>query len=94
MTNLLPPKPEAVNHPDHYNSLPAVCSECGHPIECIDVVRHKDFNTGNAMKYIWRAGFKHGIDKDPREAAIEDLRKAIFYLEDEIKLLEKERDRQ
>lgn len=74
---------ETVNHPAHYNQLPAVCSQCDHPIECIDVVRHMDFNTGNAIKYIWRAGFKG----DP----IEDLRKAIWYLEDEIKLLEKEK---
>lgn len=74
---------ETVNHPPHYNLLPASCSECRHPIECIDVVRHFDFNTGNAMKYIWRAGLKGD--------AIEDLKKAIWYLQDEIKLLEQQK---
>lgn len=83
---------DPVDHPSHYNSLPAVCSECGHPIECIDVVRHKDFNTGNAIKYIWRAGFKHEADEDPREAGLEDLKKAIWYLENEIELMQTQLD--
>lgn len=74
---------ETVNHPPHYNSLPAICSKCSHPIEAIDVVRHMDFNIGNAMKYLWRAGWK--------ENTIEDLRKAIWYIEDEIKQLEREK---
>jgi uncharacterized protein DUF3310 len=73
---------DSVNHPPHYNTLPAVCDKCGDQIECIEVVRHKDFNTGNAMKYLWRAGLKGD--------AIEDLKKAIWYIEDEIRLLEKE----
>ena len=57
-----------VNHPDHYNA---------HAIECIDVVEHMNFNRGNAIKYVWRAGLKGD--------AVEDLRKAIWYLEREIK---------
>lgn len=61
-----------VNHPSHYNNI---------PIECIDVVRHFNFNRGNAIKYIWRAG-----NKDPNKE-IEDLEKAIWYLNDEIKRL-------
>lgn len=76
---------DAVNHPDHYNALAAVCSVCGSPIECIDVVRHLNFDLGNAVKYIWRAG-----QKDP-ETEIEDLKKAAWYLADEIEQLEKER---
>lgn len=56
-----------VNHPDHYNQL---------GIECIEVVRHFNFNRGNAIKYIWRAGLKGD--------AVEDLEKAIWYLRDEI----------
>lgn len=43
---------EAVNHPAHYNKLPAKCSGRGKPIECIDVVRHLGFNVGNAIKYL------------------------------------------
>ena len=60
-----------VNHPKHYNSHPA-------GIECIDVVRHMNFNLGNAIKYIWRAGLKEA-DKN-----IQDLEKAKWYLENEI----------
>lgn len=64
---------EAVNHPDHYNKL---------GVECIEVVRHFNFNRGNAIKYIWRAGHKG--------STVEDLQKAIWYLNDEIKRLESE----
>jgi len=66
---------EQVNHPDHYSQVPG--------IECIDVVEHFDFNRGNAIKYIWRAGLK---SKD----AITDLRKAIWYLEREIERIKKD----
>lgn len=63
----------AVNHPRHYNVHPS-------GVECIDVVEHMSFNRGNAVKYIWRAG-----EKDGKE--IQDLRKAIWYLEREIQRL-------
>jgi hypothetical protein len=72
---------ETVNHPKHYNTLPAVCRECNLNIECIDVVRHMNFNLGNAIKYIWRA--------DSKGKRLEDLQKAIWYLNDEIGRLEK-----
>ena len=55
-------------NPEHYG---------WHPIECIEVTRHFNFNLGNAIKYIWRSGRK--------DNAIEDLQKAIWYLSDEIK---------
>jgi Protein of unknwon function (DUF3310) len=58
-----------VNHPKHYTSHPS-------GIECIEVTRHMGFNLGNAMKYIWRADLKHD--------AIEDLKKAVWYINDEI----------
>ncbi len=60
---------DPVNNPTHYTSHPS-------GIECIDVTRHMSFNLGNAVKYIWRCDLK----KD----AIEDLEKAVFYLNDEI----------
>ncbi len=60
---------DTVNHPKHYTAHPS-------GIECIDVTRHFNFCLGNAIKYIWRADHK-GND-------IEDLRKAIRYLEYEI----------
>lgn len=66
-----------VNHPQHYNQNPS-------GIECIEVARHFNFCLGNEIKYIWRAGLKGGEAK-----AIEDLEKAIFYIEDEIKTRKK-----
>lgn len=73
----------AVNHPAHYTSSPAKCSKCGHPIECIDVVRHMGFNVGNVVKYLWRAGLKGSL--------VEDLKKGAWYLADEIKKMEAKR---
>jgi hypothetical protein len=64
----------AVEHPPHYNNHPA-------NIECIDVVEHMTFNVGNAIKYLWRAGFKG--------AELEDLKKAVWYVQREIERLEK-----
>lgn len=68
-------EPDAVNHPAHYTSDPS-------GVECITVTRHRNFNIGNAMKYLWRAGLK---DADTHT---EDLRKAIWYINDEIERLE------
>lgn len=65
-----------INHPSHYNSNEAKC-DCGRRIECIDITRHMSFNIGNATKYLWRQGLKND--------AVEDLKKAIWYIEDEIK---------
>ena len=72
-------KPDMVNSPPHYNSGEAKCSKCGHPIECIDVVRHMGFAIGSAVKYLWRQGLKG--------AALEDLRKSRWYITDAIKQL-------
>lgn len=69
-----------VQHPDYYNSHPS-------GIECIDVARHYDFNIGNVIKYIWRAGLKTEQGVNDKEKRIEDLEKAKFYLEDEINYL-------
>ncbi len=68
-----------VNHPPHYTQGDAKCPACSHPIECIDVTRHMMFNAGNAVKYVWRYEMKGGI---------EDLKKAVWYLQDLIKKLE------
>lgn len=72
-----------VNHPKHYNSHPS-------GIECIDIVSHYDFNIGNAIKYIWRAGLKHEIGMTDKDKQIEDLEKAMFYLNDEIEMLKRD----
>ncbi len=66
---------DAVEHPAHYNAL---------PVECIDVVEHFDFCTGNAIKYLWRAGLKPGTD------AVTDLRKAAWYVQRAIARAESE----
>jgi Protein of unknwon function (DUF3310) len=76
------PEKDMINHPPHYSSLPATCSNCGHGIECIDIVRHMGFDLGNTVKYLWRWRDKGGV---------EDLKKARFYLDDTIRQLEKEK---
>lgn len=65
---------DKVNHPDHYNAHPS-------GVECIDIVEHMPFNTGSAIKYLWRAGLKGDH--------IEDLKKARWYIDREIQRLEK-----
>jgi hypothetical protein len=59
--------------PSHYREHPS-------GVECIQVTEHMTFCVGNAVKYLWRAG-----KKGP---AVEDLRKAVWYLEREIRRLE------
>lgn len=72
-----------VNHPDYYNSHPS-------GIECIDIARHYCFSIGNAIKYLWRAGLKKEQGKADREKEIEDLNKAIWYIQDRINQLSHE----
>lgn len=76
-------KNERVNHPSHYTWLKNVCG-----IEVIDLTRHFDFCTGNALKYILRAGHKDEDGMTRKDKAVEDLRKAVFYLNDRIAQLE------
>jgi hypothetical protein len=67
----------SVNHPSHYNKG---------KIEVIDFIADQKLNfaRGNAVKYVCRAG-----SKDP-EKEIQDLEKAIWYIEHEIKMLKGE----
>jgi hypothetical protein len=69
---------ERINHPPHYQTVPG--------IECIEVVRHFNFNLGNVIKYVWRAGSKEGVSDT------EDLKKAIWYLQDEVTRREGKRE--
>lgn len=69
-----PSDEDVVNHPSHYLKHPS-------GVECIQITEHMNFCLGNAMKYIWRAGDKH-------ETPLEDLKKAKWYIEREIKRLE------
>ena len=68
-------KKEMVNHPKHYNMG---------KYEAIDVIEdwNLGFNLGNTVKYISRAGHKDNI--------LQDLKKALWYLDREIQRLEKE----
>jgi len=68
---------DVVEHPTHY---------CSHPsgVECIKITEHLNFCIGNAIKYLWRAGIKNKGTK------IEDLRKALWYINREINRLERE----
>ena len=72
-----PPKVEQVNHPKHYGGE-------NNPYEAIKVIDAWElgFSLGNTVKYISRAG-KKGKDKE-----LEDLRKALWYLQHHIGTLE------
>lgn len=61
-------QPDMVNHPPHYTAHPS-------GVECIQITEHMNFCLGNAVKYIWRADKKNGI---------EDLEKAAWYIQREI----------
>lgn len=71
---------EMVDHPDHYGGK-------DNAYEAIKVINawgyDKDFYLGNAVKYLSRAGKK--------DDTIQDLKKAIWYIEQKIILLEKEK---
>ncbi len=62
-----------VNHPEHYTRHPS-------GVECIRITEWMSFCLGNVIKYVWRAPLKG--------RALEDLRKARWYLDREIALLE------
>jgi len=66
-----------VNNPKHYTS-----DKSG--VECIEITRHRNFNIGNAIKYLWRCGLKDSSKH------IQDLEKAVWYINDEIKRLKNE----
>jgi hypothetical protein len=77
------PKPEVenpvndpVNSPSHYTAYKG--------LEIIDLTEQMNFNRGNAVKYIARAGLKNPT----RDAEIEDLKKARWYIDREIARLE------
>ena len=59
---------DPVNHPKHYVNHPS-------GVECIQITEHRNFCLGNAIKYIWRADLKGGV---------EDLEKARWYVNREI----------
>jgi Protein of unknwon function (DUF3310) len=68
---------EAVNHPQHYNAG---------KIEVIDAIEDwkLGFHLGNVVKYVARAEHKND--------ALEDLKKARWYLDRYIKFIEATKD--
>jgi len=64
-----------VNHPKHYTEHPS-------GVECIQITEHMGFNLGNAVKYIWRADLKGN--------QVEDLKKAVWYINREIQRINNE----
>lgn len=66
-----------VYHPKHYTEHPS-------GVECIQIAQEFNYNLGNVIKYVWRAGLK---TKDP----LQDLQKAARYIEFEIVRLQRER---
>lgn len=71
----IPSLHDPVNHPSHY-------TEHASGVECIQITEHMNFCLGNAVKYIWRAGLKN-------DNAIEDLKKARWYVDRELERLMK-----
>lgn len=57
---------DSVNHPTHYTSYKN--------LEIIDLTEQMNFNRGNVVKYVARAGLKNAGTE------IEDLHKAAWYL--------------
>lgn len=72
---------DSVNHPPHYTGGPS-CPHCGTTVECITITENMGFCLGNAVKYIWRHKNKGN--------ALEDLKKARWYLDREIARMEAE----
>lgn len=68
---------ESVNHPAHYGGK-------DNPYEAIKVIRawKLGFCLGNCLKYICRAGKKPGAE------VLEDLKKALWYLQESINEIE------
>lgn len=62
-----------VEHPVWYTSHPS-------GIECIQITEHYNFCIGNALKYLWRAGLKSDASLSDAQKEIEDLKKAIWYI--------------
>ena len=69
---------DTVNYPPHYRAHAS-------GVECIQITEHMNFCLGNAIKYIWRAGVK---SQDP----VEDLSKAVWYINREIAKIEKNQE--
>ena len=66
-----------IHHPKHYTDHPS-------GVECVHIAEAFNYNLGNVIKYVWRAGLK---TQDP----LQDLQKAAKYIEFEIERVQRER---
>ena len=75
-------KYEYVNHPSHYTAG---------GVEAIDVIEAWDlnFNLGSVVKYISRAGKKPSVSLDKDHKQLEDLKKALWYMNREVERIAK-----
>ena len=78
---------DMVNHPDHYTWLKKLTG-----VEVIDITKYFNYNKGTALAYIMRSGHKAEEGYTLREKEIEDLKKAVFHLNNEIEKLENLKD--
>ena len=60
-----------VEHPSYYNAHPS-------GVECIDIVRHYNFNVGNVIKYLWR----HGLKREDRELCRKRIQSYVIPFSD------------
>lgn len=74
---------DPVNSPKHYTSHPS-------GVECIQITEHYNFCIGNAIKYLWRHGLKESKGMSGNEKSIQDLEKAVWYINREIENLKKQ----
>lgn len=74
---------DSVNHPSYYADS---------NIEVIDYIEDKNlgYHLGTAIKYISRAGKKHEQGMTTKEKEIEDLRKAVWFINRKIEQLQKD----
>ena len=72
----VPIKDDEISHPSHY------ADGWSNGAEVIDLTENLNFNRGNAVKYLARAGRKGGPEKE-----LEDLQKALWYVRREVERL-------
>lgn len=74
---------DPVNHPNYY---------ADGKIEVIDYIEDKNlgYHLGTAVKYISRAGKKHEQGMTDKEKEIQDLQKAVWFINRKIELLKNE----
>lgn len=76
---------DMVKHPSRYTWMKGKSG-----IEVIHIQRHLDFDIGNAVKISADGGHKKDPSLSENEKAIEDLEKAIFYINDKIAMLKRQ----